>query len=167
MSTWQLSKSYNLENNNLLLLLEPQQITLLEGYVTNWCKTIETPTSDEHITLPHNIHLLSNKHVMRIFKLIRKKCYFDLTSKTYKTRQGNVWQVEGKINNQILGVKGLNHHHYYQCVVIIVGYNKSIAILFALTFLWGTFTLPRKVTTCNIWSLLTMSPLNQTLRSWE
>ena len=133
MSTWQLSKSYNLENNNLLLLLEPQQITLLEGYVTNWCKTIETPTSDEHITLPHNVHTLSNKQVMRILKLIRKKCYFDRTSKTYKTRQGNVWQVEGKINNQILGVKGLNHHHYYQSVVIIVG-HKCMVILFCCLF---------------------------------
>ena len=59
--------------------------------------------------------------------------------KTYKKLQVNVYQVEGKINNQTLGVKGLNHHHYYQSVVIIVGYNKSIAILFALTFLWGTF----------------------------
>ena len=75
---------------------------------------------------------------MRILKLIRKKCYLDLKLKTHKKLQGNVWQVEGRINNQILGVKGLNYHQYYQCV-IIVGYNKCIVILFALSFLWGPF----------------------------
>ena len=51
-----------------------------------------------------------------------------------------MWQVEGRLNNQILGVKGLNYHQYYQCV-IIVGYNKCIVILFALSFLWGIFFL--------------------------
>ena len=61
---------------------------------------------------------------MRILKLIRKKSYIylDLKLKTHKKLQENVWQVEGRINNQILGVKGLNYHKYYQCV-IIVGYN--------------------------------------------
>ena len=49
-----------------------------------------------------------------------------------------MWQVEGRINNQILGVKGLNYHQYYQWV-IIVGYNECIVILFTLSFLWGTF----------------------------
>ena len=61
---------------------------------------------------------------MRILKLIRKKSYMylDLKLKTHKKLQENVWQVKGRINNQILGVKGLNYHQYYQCV-IIVGYN--------------------------------------------
>ena len=30
-----------------------------------------TPRSDQHITSPYNIHTLSNKQVVRLFKLIR------------------------------------------------------------------------------------------------
>ena len=30
-----------------------------------------TPTSDQHVTSPDNIHTLSNKQVMRILKLIK------------------------------------------------------------------------------------------------
>ena len=48
--------------------------------------------------------------------------------------------MEGRIKNEILGVKWLNHHQYYQCV-IIVGHYKCFVILFAVFSVWYFFVL--------------------------
>ena len=49
-----------------------------------------TPRSDKNITSPHNVHTLSSKQVMRIFKLIRLKLLSGSNSKFSTNLAGNV-----------------------------------------------------------------------------
>ena len=52
---------------------------------------------------PYNIHTLSSKQVMRIPEL---NIYITIYHKILETNlQGNKKQLEGRIDNQILGVK--------------------------------------------------------------
>ena len=44
---------------------------------------------------------------MRIFKLSGRSCYLDLTPNSLTKLQGNVLNLEGRIMDQILAVKGL------------------------------------------------------------
>ena len=54
---------------------------------------------------PNNIHTLSSKQVMRIPEL---NIYITIYHKILETNlQGNKKQLEGRIDNQILGVKQL------------------------------------------------------------
>ena len=49
-----------------------------------------TPRSDRNITSPHDVHTLSSKQVMRIFKLIRLKLLSGSNSKFSTNLPGNV-----------------------------------------------------------------------------
>ena len=49
-----------------------------------------TPRSDKNITSPHDVHTLSSKQVMRIFKLIRLKLLSGSNTKFSTNLPGNV-----------------------------------------------------------------------------
>ena len=67
-----------------------------------------TPRSDQHVTSPFDVYMFSSKQLMRKLKLIGRSFYLDLTPNSHNSFQGIVLQQEERINNQILGVKGLN-----------------------------------------------------------
>ena len=79
-----------------------------------------TPTRDKHVTSPNNIHTSTCTQVIRILKLIRENLILIQHQILIATFQGDVLQLEGRINNQILGLKRVK----LNCIAAIKINNK-------------------------------------------
>ena len=98
-----LEKMISMHPHPLHLQVPPPDIFIL-GLPSNSI----TPRSDQHVTSPFDVYMFSSKQLMRKLKLIGRSFYLDLTPNSHNSFQGIVLQQEERINNQILGVKGLN-----------------------------------------------------------